>query len=58
VAAHDYHVAVPGYVEREDTREDIDIRGPHDKIAATDARQADLLRQIDVIVAEPEVTRR
>ena len=54
IAENGYNVAVSGYVEAEDTREPIDITGLNAEIARIVARQAQLRREIDSIVAEIE----
>lgn len=57
IAANDYNIAVSSYVEREDTREVIDIRELNAEIAGIVARQAQLRTSIDAIVADLESTK-
>lgn len=54
IAANGYNIAVSSYVEQEDTREAVDIQTLNAKIADIVARQAQLRRQIDAIVADLE----
>ncbi|MFP7707538.1 type I restriction-modification system subunit M [Trueperella sp. LYQ141] len=54
LAANDYNLAVSAYVEKEDTREQVDIQALNAEIAQIVARQARLRTQIDAIVAELE----
>lgn len=54
IAENGYNIAVSGYVEAEDTREAIDIKGLNAEIARIVARQAQLRREIDAIVSEIE----
>lgn len=55
IAANDYNIAVSSYVEREDTREVVDIAALNAEIARIVARQAELRTSIDEIVANLEV---
>jgi type I restriction enzyme M protein len=57
IAANGYNIAVSSYVEREDTREVIDIAELNAEIARIVARQAELRTSIDEIVADLEGTR-
>ncbi|HZT94757.1 MAG TPA: type I restriction-modification system subunit M [Gaiellaceae bacterium] len=54
IAENDYNIAVSSYVEAEDTRETVDIATLNAEIAQIVARQAELRRQIDSIVADLE----
>jgi type I restriction enzyme M protein len=54
IAANEYNIAVSSYVEREDTREVIDITELNAEIARIVARQAELRTSIDAIVADLE----
>lgn len=54
IAANDYNIAVSSYVEAEDTREEVDIVELNAEIARIVARQAELRRAIDEIVADLE----
>jgi type I restriction enzyme M protein len=54
VASRDYQIAVSSYVEREDTREAVDIRALNEEIARIVIRQAELRVAIDAIVADLE----
>lgn len=54
IAENDYNIAVSSYVEAEDTREVIDIKTLNARIAEIVARQSELRRSIDAIVAELE----
>ncbi len=57
IAANDYNIAVSSYVEREDTREVIDITALNAEIARIVARQQELRLAIDEIVADVEGVR-
>ncbi|PPL18640.1 type I restriction-modification system subunit M [Microterricola pindariensis] len=54
IAANEYNIAVSSYVEREDTREVVDIAELNAEIARIVARQAELRISIDAIVADLE----
>lgn len=54
IAGNDYNIAVSSYVEQEDTREVVDIQALNAEIAQIVARQAELRREIDAIVADLE----
>lgn len=54
LAANDYNIAVSSYVEKEDTREVVDITELNAEIARIVARQAGLRTSIDAIVADLE----
>ena len=54
IADNDYKMAVTSYVEKEDTREKIDIHKLNKQIAEVVAREQELRNQIDQIVAELE----
>lgn len=54
IVANDYNIAVSSYVEQEDTREIVDIRELNQSIAEIVARQQELRKAIDKIVAELE----
>lgn len=54
VAANDYNLSVSSYVTAEDTREVVDITQLNKDIEGIAARQSDLRRQIDKIVADFE----
>ena len=54
IAGNDYNMAVTSYVEKEDTREKIDIHELNKQIAEVVAREQELRNQIDQIVAELE----
>ena len=54
IAENDYNIAVSSYVEKEDTREVIDIVELNAEIARIVARQAELRTEIDAIVADLE----
>ncbi len=54
IAANDYNIAVSSYVEKEDTREVIDITELNAEIARIVARQQELRTAIDAIVADLE----
>ena len=56
IAANDYNIAVSSYVEKEDTREVIDIVELNAEIARIVTRQAELRTAIDAIVADLEET--
>lgn len=56
LAANEYNIAVSSYVEREDTREVIDITELNAEIARIVARQQELRTAIDAIVADLEGT--
>ena len=56
IAGNDYNLAVSSYVEKEDTREVIDIEELNAEIARIVARQAELRTSIDAIVTELEGT--
>ena len=51
IAGNDYNMAVTSYVEKEDTREKIDIHELNKQIADVVAREQELRQQIDQIVA-------
>jgi type I restriction enzyme M protein len=51
IAANGYNIAVSSYVEQQDTSEAVDIRALNAEIARIVARQAELRREIDAIVA-------
>ncbi|PRA10413.1 type I restriction-modification system subunit M [Arthrobacter sp. MYb211] len=57
IAANDYNIAVSSYVEAEDTREVIDITELNARIEQIVARQAELRRSIDAIVADLEIAK-
>ena len=57
IAANGYNIAVSSYVEREDTREVVDIAALNAEIAEIVARQAELRTEIDEIVADLEGSR-
>ena len=57
IAANDYTLSVSTYVEKEDTREVVDIVELNSEIAEIVARQALLRAQIDHIVSELEGTK-
>jgi hypothetical protein len=48
----DYNLSVNSYVEKEDTREEVDIEKLNADIAETNIAQADLKARVDAIVAE------
>ena len=52
IAANDYNLSVSSYVEKEDTREEVDIDEMNRRIAETVARQQVLRDEIDKIVAD------
>ncbi len=54
IAANGYNIAVSSYVEQEDTREAVDIKALNAEITGIVARQAELRKQIDAIVADLE----
>ena len=54
IAAQDYNLSVSAYVEQEDTREVIDIRKLNKELEQIVAREQELRRQIDAIIAEIE----
>lgn len=54
VLANDANLSVSSYVEKEDTREEIDIRALNAEIARIVAREHELRQQIDAIVADLE----
>lgn len=54
IADNDYNMAVSSYVEKEDTREKIDIHELNRQLAEVVAREQELRQQIDQIVAELE----
>ncbi|WP_261434107.1 type I restriction-modification system subunit M [Xiamenia xianingshaonis] len=54
VLANDANLSVSSYVEKEDTREEIDIRSLNAEIARIVAREQELREQIDAIVADLE----
>ncbi|GAB1344344.1 type I restriction-modification system subunit M [Gemmatimonas sp.] len=54
IAENGYNIAVSSYVEQADTTVAVDIRALNAEIAGIVSRQAELRRQIDVIVAELE----
>lgn len=54
IEAKDYNLSVSAYVEKEDTREKIDIKELNTQIEAIVARQQMLRQEIDMIVAELE----
>jgi type I restriction enzyme M protein len=54
IAANGYNIAVSSYVEQADTSEAVDIRELNEKISGIVARQAELRKQIDAIVADLE----
>lgn len=54
IAANGYNIAVSSYVEQADTTEAVDIRELNERISGIVARQAELRRQIDAIVADLE----
>jgi type I restriction enzyme M protein len=54
VAANDYNLSVTSYVVAEDTREVIDIKQLNKDIEGIVARQSELRKQIDAIVADLE----
>ena len=54
IAENDYNIAVSSYVEKEDTREKIDIKELNKKISEIVKKQNELRTEIDKIVAELE----
>jgi type I restriction enzyme M protein len=54
IEANDYNIAVSSYVEKEETREAVDITALNAKIAQIVARQQELRTEIDAIVADLE----
>lgn len=54
IADKDYLMSVSSFVETEDTREVVDIQNLNTKISEVVARQAELRKSIDLIVAELE----
>jgi len=54
IAANGYNIAVSSYVEQADTSETVDITSLNAEIACIVARQAELRKQIDAIVADLE----
>jgi len=52
IAANDYNLSVSSYVEKEDTREAVDIDALNAEIACIVAREAELRTAIDQIIAE------
>ena len=54
IAANDWNLSVSSYVEREDTREKVDIAELNNRIAGIVERQQQLRASIDAIVAELE----
>jgi len=54
IAENSYNIAVSSYVEQKDGRETIDIKQLNAEIAQIVARQAELRRHIDAIVADLE----
>jgi type I restriction enzyme M protein len=54
IAGNGYNIAVSSYVEAKDTREAIDIKELNAEIAQIVARQSELRREIDAIVADLE----
>lgn len=54
IAAKDWNLSVSSYVEREDTREKVDIAELNNRIAGIVERQQQLRASIDAIVAELE----
>ncbi len=54
IAKNDYQISVLSYVEKEDTREPVDIHILNDEIARIVAMQAQLRTEIDAIVADLE----
>lgn len=57
IAANEYNLSVSNYITAEDTREVIDIKQLNKDIEEIVARQADLRKQIDAIVADLEGSR-
>ena len=54
IAENDYNIAVSSYVEAEDTREAVEIEALNAGIARIVARQVELRREIDTVVADLE----
>lgn len=54
IAENDYNIAVSSYVEQEDTREEVDITKLNAEIENIVARQSELRKAIDAIVADLE----
>ncbi len=54
IAEQDYNLSVATYVEKEDTREQIDIKALNQEIASIVSRTATLRSEIDSIIAEIE----
>ena len=54
VIANDANLSVSSYVEKEDTREEVDIQSLNAEIAQIVAREAELRAKIDAIVADLE----
>ena len=54
IAANDYNLSVSSYITAEDTREVIDIKQLNKDIEGIVARQSELRKQIDAIVADIE----
>ena len=54
IADYGYNIAVSSYVEAEDTREVVDIKELNAGIAQIVARQAELRKEVDAIVADLE----
>ena len=54
VKVNHYNLSVSSYVEKEDTREEVDITSLNAEIARIVARQSELRSQIDAIVADLE----
>lgn len=54
IAKNDYNIAVSSYVEQEDTREEVDITKLNAEIENIVARQSELRKAIDAIVADLE----
>lgn len=54
IAENDYNIAVSSYVEQKDTKEIIDIKELNTRIAEIVAKQSELRKAIDEIVAEIE----
>ena len=54
ITENSYNISVSSYVEKEDTREVVDIKKLNVKIADIVARQSELRAQIDIVVADLE----
>jgi type I restriction enzyme M protein len=54
ISTNGYNIAVSSYVEKEDMREDVDIRALNAEIARIVARQSELRTAIDAIVVDLE----